>query len=231
MIDEKTFALNSGEIEAVLNRNGVSKIAYETSTLYLVSEKDMSDLKKISRRIELASENNVKNPFHYYGKLINPDEAAYKYKHSVKSKYKFTPDQDKVFERLDKTFDIWQKREKKNLEELISDEEIDSERASVLRGKLDVKISSEKDMLNRLIKDFDRYHVVLTSFEDRIYCSNLYYSMLKGGHENEHLRKEVPNILWYEENSRRADTRSDDKQKEFVDNYSRLCSSIYFKKE
>jgi len=220
------------KITALLSRPEVKTHAYEKSTLYLVGDSILKELVFLESQVRGFSDPDKKrNPFDHYAKLINPHCPAYKYTHSVKPKYKLLTSEEKVRAAIPEHVAIWERTERKRLNEYLSQSELEESEANKMRRELEEKISLSKHNAEMLLKEFGFYDVVITNYEEGYTYSNLYYTTTDGESHNEHLRTTVPNILWYQEDIKRAKGRSNSKIERIVREYGEVCGQIYFKRK
>ena len=227
---EKQQKLVEKKLNLLLSREDVKKHPYEKATLYLVNEEVLREILLLESSVRGLVEDKKENPFDHYAKIINPEQPAYKYTHTVKQKYKNFSAEEKVRKAIPERLSIWINTSRKRLRDQIEEGDYSQKEITQFWSKLEQDISLTEHNVELLLKDFGKYHVVITNYEDGHTYSNLYFTLQDGSSINEHLRTTVPNILWYDEDAVRAKRRSNFKIGEIVENYTSLCGQIYFKK-
>jgi len=215
------------------------KIEYQGILFYLI---DKSHLDKIlllelevrEKDIELGIEK--RNHFYDYAKIINPKYPAFKYTLSMKHKKKEIFDPQKVKKALPAEFEIWKNRSRAYLRREIDEPQsnISEQQAKRLIDELESKISRDEEKFKRVLADFDSYDVVISTFEHYTYYPALYYVMELGDGKTKasdtHLRKDVPNLLWFRDERPFNELRANDKMSRIIQTFDRFCDTIYAKK-
>lgn len=219
----------------------------EDVILYLCNEKQLREILLLENSVRGMSQEDGtdkarKDPFMPFGKIINPKLPAYKYSYRTKHIYKNISDRTKILEEIgknkekergkgkDKMLSIWENTERKNLNDHIEASNYDSIEADRLRRELEERIEEQKAYFKEVCDNFEDYEVVITNYENRKEYIVLYYTLSDGSTHNEYLRKDAPNILFYEEDKRRGQNRSDKKMQKIVDEYDRIFATFYVKK-
>ncbi len=218
----------------------VKKIDYHEITLYLVREDQLKQILSLELSVRADNlENNIekKNHFYEYAKIINPEHPAFKYTLSMKHKKKEIFDPAKVQKAVPAEYEIWKNKSRVILEKQIKEEDssITDEQAKVLRAKLEKEIELAKHNIEKVLENYHEYDVVISTFEDYTYYPALYYVMeLPDGKtkaSDTHLRKDVPNILYYHDERPYSELRANDRMSRIIQDFDRFCGSIYIKKK
>ncbi|CAA6803562.1 MAG: Unknown protein [uncultured Sulfurovum sp.] len=212
-------------------------IEYKGVSLYLLSQSQLTDILKLElivRTDNIQSNIEKKNHFYDYAKIINPDYPAFKYTLSMKHKKKEIFDPFKVRKALPAEYEIWKNKSRVELEKEIKDEKnaITDSQAIILRKKLEKDIELAKHTIDKVLENYESYDVVISTFEEYTYYPALYYVMEQNNKNkaaDTHLRKDVPNLLWYEDNRPYSQLRSNDRMSRIIQTFSRFCDSIYIK--
>lgn len=229
------------EIHLKLNLalNNVKKIDYNGISLYLVQESVLNKVLELELQVRADNiENGIekKNHFYDYAKIINVEYPAFKYTLSMKHKKKEIFDPLKVQKSLLAEYEIWKNKSRVILEKQITEESasISDEHAKILRANLEKEITMSKDNIDKVLSDYSNYDVVISTFEEYTYYPALYYVMeLTHGKvkpSDTHLRKDVPNILYYYDDRPYSELRSNDRMSRIIQDFDRFCGSIYIKK-
>ncbi len=216
----------------------IRAIEYHGVTLYLLSKEVLEEVLKLELTVRSNNiENGIKkkNHFYDYAKIINPDYPAFKYTLLMKHKKKEIFDPLKVKKALPAEFEIWKNKSRVKLEKEIKDKEnaITDSQAKILRQNLEKEIELAKHNIDKVLNNFEAYDVVISTFEDYTYYPALYYVMEqnnKNKASDTHLRQDVPNLLWYEDNRPYSELRSNDRMSRIIQTFERYCGSIYIKK-
>lgn len=227
-------------------------IAYEDAHLYIVDRKVIDEMlllqaslgnaEKISGEMT-KGQGKKKGPLYHYAKLLNPEYPAFKYSFYRSKKPLEIYSREKVKLRIPREINIWAKKQKKRLEERIieADPPLSVEEAERMRRELEEQIDIETRTAEGLLEHFDELEsIAITNYESNIYYPGVYIMTnlnhgIKGEkplHKRkvEHLRKDVPNILWFYDYRRFNDLRPNDKAGVIVRTHKRVCGTIYYKK-
>jgi len=229
------------EIHEKLNKilANVKGIEYNGIVLYLISTEVLQEVLKLELTVRSDNiENGIekKNHFYDYAKIINPDYPAFKYTLSMKHKKKEIFDPYKVQKALPAEYEIWKNKSRVELEQEIKDEAnaITDSQAILLREQLEKDIELAKHNIDKILENYENYDVVISTFEEYTYYPALYYVMEQKGKNkaaDTHLRQDVPNLLWYEDNRPYSELRSNDRMSRIIQTFDRFCGSIYIKEK
>jgi len=214
------------------------KIEYKGIMLYLI-DKDVLD-KVLALELTVRDdneENGIKKRNHFYNfaKIINPTHPAFKYTLSMKHKKKEIFDPMKV-QKLLAEFEIWKNKSRVELEEEIKhmDSAIVDAQAKIFREELELEIISSKEKIDTVLESYEEYDVVISTFEYYTYYPSLYYVVEennKNSASDTHLRQDVPNLLWFQDERPFSELRSNDKMSRIIQTFDRFCGSIYIKRK
>jgi len=246
-------ALIDQKIKEVLS--SYEKVEYEESEIYIVDQKGLDEIKLLELSLkgmedapkeEQVTKKRKKDPLFEYAKLLNPDHPAFKYSFFMKHTPLEIFDREKIRERIPREFSVWKNIEIKHLNERImkSDPPLGEEEANKLRRELDDIISIEEQNIEDIVEHFEEYHVVITSHARQNYYPSVYLiedlsynnkdakEIGKSKHRsrNAHLRKHVPNILWFHDQRKYKDLRPNDKVGRIVRTHKSFCDTIYVKR-
>lgn len=229
------------EVQSKLNEilTNVRSIEYNGIFLHLISTSVLQKVLELELSVRADNiENGVekKNHFYDYAKIINSDYPAFKYTLSMKHKKKEIFDPFKVRKALPAEYEIWKNKSRVKLENEIKNEEnaITDEQAKILREELEKDIELAKHNIDKVLENYENYDVVISTFEEYTYYPALYYVMEQEGKNkaaDTHLRQDVPNLLWYEDNRPYTELRSNDRMSRIIQTFDRFCGSIYIKKK
>jgi len=215
------------------------QIEYKGIVLHLLSTESMQEV--LALELSVRADNiekgvEKKNHFYNYAKIINPEHSAFKYTLSMKHKKKEIFDPYKVHKALPAEFEIWKNKSRVQLEKEIKDEKnaITDDQALILRDNLEKEIELSRINIEKVIENYENYDVVISTFEEYTYYPALYYVMEQNGKNkpsDTHLRQDVPNLLWYEDNRPYAELRSNDRMSRIIQTFDRYCGSIYIKEK
>jgi len=215
------------------------KIEYKGIMLYLI-DKDVLD-KVLDLELTVRDdneENGIKKRNHFYNfaKIINPTHPAFKYTLSMKHKKKEIFDPMKVQKALLAEFEIWKNKSRVELEEEIKhmDSAIVDAQAKIFREELELEIISSKEKIDTVLESYEEYDVVISTFEYYTYYPSLYYVVEKNNKNSAsdtHLRQDVPNLLWFQDERPFSELRSNDKMSRIIQTFDRFCGSIYIKRK
>ena len=225
------------QLDKILNNSRA--IDYNGITLYLLGSSELQEVLALELTVRADNIDNgieKKNHFYDYAKIINPDYPAFKYTLSMKHKKKEIFDPAKVQKALPAEYEIWKNKSRVELEKEIKDEKnaITDSQAKILRDKLEKEIEQSKYFIDKVRENYHDYDVVISTFEEYTYYPALYFVMEQKGKNkasDTHLRKDVPNLLWYEDNRPYAELRSNDRMSRIIQTFDRFCGSIYVKKK
>jgi hypothetical protein len=226
------------QIQSILQTS--RRIDYQEIKLYLITQSELKqilDLELTVRMNEQEKGVKKKNYFYDYAKIINPEHPAFKYTLSMKHKKKEIFDPEKVRKALPSEFEIWKNTARVKLEKEIKDPEtaITDEQGKNLRLKLEKDILLAQEKIDKVLNDFYEYDVVISTFEQYSYYPALYYVMELGDSKTKasdtHLRKEVPNLLWYRDERPFAELRANDRMSRIIQTFERYCETVYIQKK
>jgi hypothetical protein len=214
-------------------------IEYNGIILHLIKTETLQEVLKLELDVRADNlENGIekKNHFYDFAKIINPDYPAFKYTLSMKHKKKEIFDPMKVKKALPAEYEIWKNKSRAKLESEIKDEAnaITDDQAEKLREDLEKEIELAKHNVDKVLKNYENYDVVISTFEEYTYYPALYYVMEQKGKNkaaDTHLRQDVPNLLWYEDNRPYSELRSNDRMSRIIQTFDRYCDSIYIKEK
>ncbi len=217
---------------------GSKKIDYKGIVLYLVKKEVLDKALILEMRVVAENEDKgikKRNHFYDYAKIINPQYPAYKYTLLMKHKKKEIFDPLKVKKALPAEFEIWKNKSRADLEKEIKNKEtaITKEYGKVLRARLEKEIEIAEKKIKEVLNDFNSYDVVISTFEYYTYYPALYFVMEIDGKniaKDTHLRQDVPNILWFQDDRPFSELRSNDRMSRIIQTFDRYCGSIYIKK-
>ncbi len=216
------------------------RIEYSNIILYLVDKPVLDKVLQLELRVRTRNEENgikKKNHFYDYAKIINSKYPAFKYTLSMKHKKKEIFDPVKVKKALPAEYEIWKNKSRAILERQIKEEDssITDEEAIILRKNLEKEIALAKYNIDKVLKNYNDYDVVISTFEEYTYYPALYYVMDEPNGKikptDTHLRKDVPNILYYHDERPYSELRANDRMSRIIQDFDRFCRSIYIKKK
>jgi len=215
------------------------KIDYQGIVLYLIDKNILDRVLELELLIRMENEEKgikKRNHFYDYAKIINPKYPAFKYTLSMKHKKKEIFDPQKVKQYLPAEFEIWKNKSRVDLEKKIKDPEsaITDEQAVKLRAELEKEIEIAQQNIQKVLDNFHNYDVVISTFEYYTYYPALYFVMEQNGKNkasDTHLRQDVPNLLWFEDNRPFSELRSNDRMSRIIQTFDRYCGSIYIKEK
>ena len=215
-------------------------IEYNGIVLYLLKQSELNqilELELIVRADNIERGVEKKNHFYDYAKIINPEHAAFKYTLSMKHKKKEIFDRAKVKKALPAEFEIWKNKARSDLKKQIEEPEssITDSQAIILKEALEKEIVLSEHNINNVLSDFEAFDVVISTFEQYTYYPALYYVIEATGTSKSkaadtHLRKDVPNLLWFEDDRPYSELRSNDRMSRIIQTFDRFCENIYIKK-
>ena len=226
------------ELNSILETS--KRIDYQGITLYLLTHSELNQILKLELTIranEIEKGVNKKNYFYDYAKIINPEYPAFKYTLSMKHKKKEIFDPAKVKKALPAEFEIWKNKSRLYLNKELSHPEsaITDDQAIQLKADLEKEIIIAEQNINKVLADFPSYEVIISTFEEYTYYPALYYVMdlenEKTKASDTHLRKDVPNLLWYKDERPFAELRANDRMSRIIQTFDRFCDSVYIKKK
>ena len=216
------------------------QIDYNEIKLHLISEHELRQVLELELTVRADNiENGVKKKNHFYdfAKIINPEQPAFKYTLSMKHKKKEIFDPQKVKKALPAEFEIWKNTERSDLEKEIKDplNAISDSQAKNLRMRLEKDIELAKIKVEEVLENYQEYDVVISTFEQYTYYPALYYVLeLENGKTkaaDTHLRKDVPNLLWFHDERPFSELRANDRMSRIIQTFDRYCENIYIKKK
>ena len=226
------------ELESIL-RN-VRKIDYQEITLHLINQETLNRALQLELQVRAENESRgieKRNHFYDYAKIINPKYPAFKYTLSMKHKKKEIFDPHKVQKTLPVEFEIWKNKSRSDLEKELSDPETDitDDQAKIFRDDLEKEIVIAEEKIEKVLNDFSLYDVIITTYEQYTYYPALYYVMELEGSKTKaadtHLRKDVPNLLWYRDERPFSELRANDRMSRIIQTFDRYCDTIYIKEK
>ena len=214
------------------------QIKYKGIILYLIDKSILDRVLALELTVRTDNEKNSikkRNHFYNFAKIINPTHPALKYTLSMKHKKKEVFDPIKVQKTLLSEFEIWKNKSRVELEEEIKrmDSPLADEQAKNFREELEKEIISSKEKINTVLDNYEEYDVIISTFEYYTYYPSLYYVVAdnqKNSASDTHLRQDVPNLLWFQDERPFSELRSNDKMSRIIQTFDRFCGSIYIKR-
>jgi len=216
------------------------KIEYNGITLFLLNRTELDQVLQLEltvRANELEKGIEKKNYFYDYAKIINPEYPAFKYTLSMKHKKKEIFDPEKVKKALPAEFQIWKNKSRVELEKEINhpDSAITDDQAKKLRDELEKEIIASEEKIEKVLENYNDYDVIITTFEQYTYYPALYFVMeLEGGKtkaSDTHLRKDVPNLLWFHDERPFSELRANDRMSRIIQTFDRYCETVYIQEK
>jgi len=226
------------ELETILQKS--RKIEYQGILLYLIKEPELRAVLQLELGVRMEEEDKgvkKRNYFYEYAKIINPDYPAFKYTLSMKHKKKEIFDPEKVKKYLPAEFEIWKNKSRVELEKEIKhpDSAITDEQAKLLRDDLEKEIVLSQKKITEVLENFHDYNVIITTFEQYTYYPALYFVMELENNKTKasdtHLRKDVPNLLWFKDERPFSELRANDRMSRIIQTFNRYCETIYVEKK
>ena len=227
------------ELNSILENSKNKKIDYHNITLYLINKETLDKILFLELKVRMENEKKgikKRNHFFDYAKIINSNFPAFKYTLSMKHKKREIFDPQKVKNALPKEFKIWKKKSILELEKKIKNQEktLSQEKIKQLKEKLEKEIAISEEKIQKVLKNFHNYDVVISNFEHYTYYPALYF-VINNGRKNKasdtHLRQDVPNLLWFEDNRPFSELRSNDRMSRIIQDFDKYCESIYIKEK
>jgi hypothetical protein len=216
------------------------KIDYNGIVLYLLNQDELNKVLQLEltvRANEIEKGVEKKNYFYDYAKIINPEHFAFKYTLSMKHKKKEIFDPHKVKKALPAEFQIWKNKSRVELENEIKnpDSAITDDQAEKLRKELEKEIITSEEKIEKVLENYHEYDVIITTYEQYTYYPALYYVMEDEGGKSKaadtHLRKDVPNLLWFHDERPFSELRSNDRMSRIIQTFDRFCETVYIKEK
>ncbi|KIM08084.1 MAG: hypothetical protein KU29_05370 [Sulfurovum sp. FS06-10] len=227
------------ELETILKT--AKKINYNDVVLYLIDKSKLDSILQLELTVRMDNEENgikKKNHFYEFAKIINTDFPAFKYSLSMKHKKKEIFDPAKVKQALPIEFEIWKNKSRSDLEKQIKEpnSNITDDHAYKLRVELEKEIAIAQENIQKVLENFTSYDVIISTFEYYTYYPSLYYVIeekenKKSQASDTHLRKEVPNLLWFEDERPYTELRSNDRMSRIIQTFDRFCGTVYIKEK
>jgi len=216
------------------------QIAYKEIILHLLNRTELDQVLQLEltvRANDIEKGIEKKNHFYDYAKIINSEYPAFKYTLSMKHKKKEIFDPAKVQKALPAEFQIWKNKSRVELEKEINnpDSAITDDQARKLRKSLEKEIVMSEEKINKVLENYHNYNVIISTFEQYTYYPALYYVMeLEGGKtkaSDTHLRKDVPNLLWFHDERPFSELRSNDRMSRIIQTFDRYCETVYIQEK
>jgi hypothetical protein len=135
-------------------------------------------------------------------------------------------------------FEIWKNKSRSDLEKQIKEpnSNITDNHAYKLRVELEKEIAIAQENIQKVLENFTSYDVIISTFEYYTYYPSLYYVIeekenKKSQASDTHLRKEVPNLLWFEDERPYTELRSNDRMSRIIQTFDRFCGTVYIKEK
>lgn len=227
---------------------------YQGAHIYLLDKKVLDEVLFLEagvRGIVMEKKGldiKTKDPFYPFAKILNPKYPAFKHSYYLAHRHKEIFNRTKIKDAIDGEINIWKNSERKALEERIADTEtpISKVDADKMRKELEMQISIDEQTIEELKNNFEEYDVVITSFEQKKYYPSIYFTLdTSSDYEGDdpekkrkyykkkdaHLRKDVPNLLWFKDDRPFSELRANDKIRRIIKTHVRCCGTIYMKKK
>jgi len=202
-------------------------------SLYLVNEEIFKEILYLDQRVRsyfTDEKKPPKDPFRNFAKIIG-SEKIYKYSIKAKHIYKDVIDREKILESIPATLNAYKASETERITTLMEKEEWSEESRRKALKELEERFVNEERALDELQKHWEEYDVVMSNYEARHIYPVLYYTTTEGKSTHTMLRRDIPNIILYEEDKERASVRSNKKMEKIIKEYKKTCNILYFKKK
>jgi len=226
------------DIEMILNKLKAVEINEET-LLYIVTPKIYMQILKIDHKLlpyRTDSRRGKEYNLSYFINILNDLETvAFTHGFSTVERSELVTDQKKTILRLPVEFEVNKNKLKKELEDLILNKSISSDRASKLRSKLSQQIEEEKITLDKILNNPNNYKVIISGYEFRKIYHQVFFHYLKGVKKvktrvQKHLSVEKSNILVFNElNDEFLKSRSDKSIDQFILENENAFGKVYYK--
>ena len=211
----------------------VNKEVYRQIIL-LSNEANDIDMKKRRKSIpKVASKNTRKSSdnFYYIAKILNR-VSAYKYTIDTKEKYVTITTEEKIKERWSVKFIIWKNKQKLILEDTISEKKLYGTNKENLKNEFENNILIAKKRLDFILNNYDMFKSSLTSYKELKPYEVLYFTTEDKKTHQEHLRVNVPNILYFQKNDYlNSSKRSDKIVDKITSNGKHIFDDFYVEKK
>jgi len=155
----------------------------------------------------------------------------------MKHKKKEIFDPVKVKKAIPAEFEIWKNKARLELQKEIDaeDSSITDSQAKKFKEDLEKEIVISEKKLKEVLDNYEEFDVVISTFEQYTYYPALYYVMeLPNGKTKSadtHLRKDVPNLLFYHDERPYSELRANDRMSRIIQTFDRYCENIYIHKK
>lgn len=228
------------QLKEVLEQRDVMKISFMDTELYVLNTAQYKKVMSIEQAALTIYKKDDGKHMYNIAKLMNPHSCCYKYvtpcnenPSSKKIKYMNITDQGKIIDSLKGRFEIWKNKRNKQIQQQITSNEL----YDGLQDKVLQELEDEKALRKSAydyIKNFTRsFKLRRTTYNERKEYAVLYYNLEDGSNIQDHLRKKVPNILWYEykEINLEEQDRIDANIKAFEKDGIRIFDDFYIQKK
>jgi hypothetical protein len=225
------------KLQSILSQG--TRIEHKDAELYLLNKKQLDEVLLLELSVRgNEKDHDKKNPFFSFGKIINPKKPAFKYTLYLAHKFREVFDHEKALKAIPGEFIVWKRTLLKEFQKKLNDPDIkiSSEEVEKQKRELEDRISIEEQNVERIIANANDYEIVITNYEQERYYSSIYYALFdpldpnKREYKDTHLRKDVPNFLWFEDIPF-AKLRGNDKITKIIKTYTRVAGVIYIKEK
>jgi len=229
--------INEGNalLNKVLNTDEVDVIKEGECTVHLVTKDIYHDILKIKEHLnslKLKGTRTPKDNFFLIAKLLNKnDSAAYKYELKTKEKYVLVTDPKLIKDRMEQKFIIWKNRQNVICKQTISEKNLTGQNRIDFENEVAANIKNAEEKYNFVIENYEDFKATITTFEkvSKRYQVIYFTTKDKETHQ-EHLRNSAFNILYYENDIKNKQRRSNKIVDQIIANGINIFGDCYVEK-
>ncbi len=241
-IDTSIYDDARKDVEDIL-KSYPSLLVHE-ATLYIVDKQAIDKLKDIERLLvmeysQYSAEHEASTlkkkgrpPVEKYSlasivKVINFDEACNAYQTYISESWKQVNNREKVKSRIDAEFDKHKNKLRKFTKKKLEEKGVSKDIQAEIERSIEKELKEAEKERDYILANFDKLDVRISTYFERVKYAGLSWFIKGEKQMNVNLRKEVPNVLWFEELENRV--RKDNKLVKFLSEAKRAYGDVFYR--
>jgi len=199
-VKKQTDDLKEMTLKILESGEDVSYLKWINADIYLIGDNTYKELLYIKNCAIILNEKRAKKidkPLFDIMKLINEDYPCIDYKLTTKEKYVYISSIDNVQKRVNSSFPVWINEKRLTVTQLLEEGNYTDAFIDDVRKKTENEILARSHLFNFVIKNIEKFNSSYTTKKIQKIKPTIYFHTTKKTGIQEHLREQVPNILWY----------------------------------
>lgn len=199
-VKKQTDDLKEMTLKILESADDVSFLRWINADIYLIGDDTYKELLYIKNSAIILNEKRAKKiakPLFDIMKLINEDYPCIDYKLTTKEKYVYISSKENVHKRVSSSFPVWINEKRLTVTQLLEEGNYSESFISEVTEKTENEIKARSDLFNFVIENLEKFNSSYTTKKVQKIKPTIYFHTTEKTGIQEHLREQVPNILWY----------------------------------